>query len=92
MHPRPPTHTQEMSPVDGIVPLYHNGYSDRYSVETNIDLIPNHHIYHSGTGDDQLMSGHSGRPLIRPQRDNPLPLRGRQAPQLGKQSVQVCRS
>ena len=75
---------QEMSPIDGIVPLHHTAYSDRYGMETSIDLIPNHHIYHSGTGDDNLMSGNSNRPLIR---DHPQA--GRPAPQVGKQSAHV---
>ena len=50
---------QEMSPID-IVPLEENAYD----LESNMDIVPNHQIYHSERTDSTIFSNMSAMPLM----------------------------
>lgn len=58
---------QEMSPID-IVPMVENEYE--VDLESNMDIVPNHQIYHSERTDSTLFSNTSTMRLVRqdPQR------------------------
>lgn len=55
---------QEMSPID-IVPLEENMYE--MDVESNMDIVPNHRIYHSERTDSTIFSNMSAIPVVKHQ-------------------------
>lgn len=72
---------QEMSPID-IVPLEQNAFE--VDLESSMDIVPNHRIYHSERTDSTIFSNMSTNPLV------PLPA-SKQTPNHVKQShVSVC--
>ena len=50
-----------MSPID-IVPLEENMYE--LDMESNMDIVPNHRIYHSERTDSTIFSNMSAIPLV----------------------------
>ena len=66
-----------MSPID-IVPLEENAYE--MDLESNMDIVPNHRIYHSERTDSTIFSNMSANPLI------PRPTPKQASVENGKQS------
>lgn len=52
-----------MSPID-IVPLEENVY--KLDLESNMDIVPNHRIYHSERTDSTIFHNMSTIPLVHP--------------------------
>ena len=68
-----------MSPID-IVPIEENMYG--LEVESNMDIVPNHRIYHSERTDSTIFSNSSNHPFVQPP--------SKQAPNTIKQTHDVC--
>lgn len=58
-----------MSPksIIDIVPLEQNGNAYEVDLESNMDLVPNHQIYHSERTDSTIFSNLSTMPLVQQQ-------------------------